>query len=153
MSSFNMPPSTNSSDNDWASWARVVITTLDRYGEQIEHLFDIIEHNKTELKSDIETLRERSRKDVDVARSEFLTALLQQSKGFTDSLSKQGSDWVEQLTKQKELCSERYNTHNVALAELTKEVQIKAGIWGAIAGIIPVLVTLLLMFLKSKGDL
>lgn len=153
MSSLSMPPSTDSSDNDWASWARVVITTLDRYGEQIEHIFDVLEHNKTELKNDIEILRERSRKDMDTARAEFLAAVLQQGKGFTDSLSKQGSEWVDQLTRQKELCSERYNKHNVSLAELAKEVQIKAGIWGAIAGVIPVLITLFLMFLKSKGDL
>jgi hypothetical protein len=149
--SLKMPPTDTNADNDWASWARVVITTLDRYEAQIGKLFTLVDASKTESRDEMEGIRDRIRKELETARTEFLNAVMAQGKLFTDSISKQNMEWMAQMEAQKTITNGHYTAHAVAIAELKKEVELKAGVWGAIAGLIPAALLLLIEHLKKGG--
>lgn len=149
---MSFDPITNSTaENDWPSWARVVITTLDKYGGQIDRLFSSIDSGKNDTRAEIEALRERVRRDIDQARSEFLEAVTHQSQSFAVALSKQGMEWMDRLALYKDSAATHLISHTVAIAELKKELQLKAGIWGVIGGAIPVVVMLAIKLLERKA--
>ena len=123
--------------NGWNEWAKHVLTELDRLLDSNEHLRDALEAFKLEIakelarKTELEALQ-RSLNEHSVKRVEDLS-------NVQSAIAQAGAKAQEELSNLKQ-------DHGKQLAEL----QLKAGLWGALAGMVPGVLALVI-YLLTKG--
>lgn len=107
--------------NGWNEWSKHVLAELTRLSEGLADLIESENNLKVDVHQQISNLHQSFAKEISKQTE-------QHRKAYADDKKEQ----------------EKVNTEfKLALLEL----KIKAGIWGLMGGLIPVLVTLLLMFI------
>lgn len=152
----SIPPLPQSSADDtsnWSSWARLVLANLERHEEQIDKIFNLCDTHRNEFRAEVAGIRAEFRQEISVARTEFLAALLQQSKASTEITASQATAWLGEVKQIRDCHCQRFGAHDVSIAELKQEIKLKSGIWGLLGGLIPAVGVLLyfLMQLKFKA--
>lgn len=131
-------------NNTWNEWSKLVLGELARLNKSNETLTKEIQEFKVEIteklakKSDVEELR----KDLSEQKIQTLEAA-----------AKVKEDLVQRITDIKQENSINLSTleqlHSVQLAEVRTDLRNKAGIWGAIAGMIPVIIAIAVLGIKA----
>lgn len=136
--------------DDWASWARVVISTLDNHGSQIEKIFGLIHSSQMEERDSLSTCQAELRSEIGALRGEFLKAITDQCRTFSESLDRTRSSLEAALASAVKDSSSQLKENGTDIAVLKRELQIKAGIWGGGASVVVVVIAILIEFLKRK---
>lgn len=131
-------------NNSWNEWSKLVLSELDRLNKSNETLAKEIQDFKIDItaqlakKSEVEDLRKQ---------------LAEQKVETLEAAGKVKEELVEKITNlQKEYSADIAKldqAHSVELTELRTDLRNKAGLWGALAGLIPVVITLALLGIKA----
>lgn len=131
-------------NNSWNEWSKLVLSELDRLNKSNETLAKEIQDFKIDItaqlakKSEVEDLRKQ---------------LAEQKVETLEAAGKVKEELVEKITSlQKEYSADIAKldqAHSVELTELRTDLRNKAGLWGALAGLIPVVITLALLGIKA----
>ena len=130
--------------NGWSEWSKHVLKELEMLTESSEVLRKELQDFKVDIakelakKSEVDSLRD------DVARHKL--ERIEEVAAIRADLTKQITD--QQGTHNASLARLNHQ-HSVELAELKTDLKNKAGIWGAVAGMIPVIFGLMMMGLKA----
>jgi hypothetical protein len=136
--------SSEGNNNSWNEWSKLVLSELDRLNKSNQELAKEIQDFKIDItaqlakKSEVEELRNQlavqkveTLNEAARVKEELVERINILEKGHASELARQGQET------------------NVALAALRTDLQNKAGTWGALAGLIPVVVTLVILGIKA----
>jgi hypothetical protein len=130
-------------NNGWSEWSKVVLTELERLTESNQKIIDEFQKFKVEIAKDI-----ASKSEVEHIRKELSDFKIEKVNNLNELrtvLTKEITDG--KAVHSKEL-AELKNSHEIQITEIKSELKFKAGVWGALAGLVPVVIGLGLWVLK-----
>lgn len=127
----------NGNENGWNEWAKHVLTELDRLLDANEHLREGFEAFKLEIAKEL--VRKIELEAVQKSVNEL------NNRRFEDLATVRTETRIE-VQKVQDDVSRIEKDHSRQLTEL----QLKAGVWGALAGAIPAVLALVI-YLLTKG--
>lgn len=131
-------------NNSWNEWSKLVLSELDRLNKSNETLAKEIQDFKIDItaqlakKSEVEDLR----KQLAVQKVETLEAAGKVKEELVEKITSLQKEYSADIAKLDQ-------AHSVELTELRTDLRNKAGLWGALAGLIPVVITLALLGIKA----
>lgn len=141
--------------NTWDEWARHVLNELKRLTAVVEaqnvdiQMFKIEIASKIASKIEVAALRDHLSNEK-TNRIESVTITREK---LTQLLNNQKDETKENITLTKaELIkniNEINNRHNIEITRLTTELKLKAGLWGALSGAVPIIFIFILKFAEQ----
>jgi hypothetical protein len=135
---------TTGKDSTWNDWSKLVISELDRLNKSNEVLAKEI----LDFKIDI-TTHLAKKTEVDELRQQLASQRIEN----INSVNQVKEDLVKKLNlldrEHSTTVSKLDQEHSIEITALKTDLRNKAGVWGAAAGMIPALVTVIFLAIKA----
>ncbi len=123
--------------DSWSEWSKVVLTELERLTESNKKLVEEFQEFKLEIAQE-----RASKQEVESLKTNVAQAI----SSLQIDLNSLRVEHINKVNESKNdlqnKISSLENDHSVKIAELKSELKFKAGVWGALAGLIPVVIGL-----------
>lgn len=130
--------------NGWNEWSRHVLKELEKLTESTEVMRKELQDFKVDIAKEL-----AKKSDVDSLRDELGRHKLER----IEEVASIRADLTKQITELQSAHTSSLaglnQRHSVEIAELKTDLKNKAGAWGAVAGMIPVVFGLMMMGLKA----